>query len=91
MECCNICTLNHATDQHYDPEFAPLKVKGYRPLELTEAESNDVSFLWHTSRIETHNRHARLSYVFKWFRQRHTDVVCSDKALWLAIEQGVQL
>jgi hypothetical protein len=88
-ECCDICTLNHATDGHYI--VGPIKVKGFRKADLTNTEKADINVLWHLSRVESHNRHTRLSYVFKWFRKRHTDVDFSDKALWLAIDAETQL
>jgi hypothetical protein len=88
--CCDICTLNHATGQHFDKEFAPVKVKAFRRADLTDAEKADINLLWHLSRIESHGRHARMSYVVKWFRKRHqTDY--SDKALWLAVDEETQL
>lgn len=87
---CDICTLNHATDRHFDKEFAPVRVKAFRKAELTNAEKADINMLWHLSRVESHSRHTRMSYVAKWFRRRHvTDY--SDKALWLAIDEETQL
>ena len=90
-ECCDICTLNHRTDQHYERQFAPIKVKGYRPLDLTDAERNDINYLWHTSRIESHKRYTRMQYVAKWFERRHPEVKTSAKALWFTIEAEIEL
>lgn len=89
-DCCDICTLNHATDRHFDKEFAPVKVKGFRKAELTDAEKADINTLWHLSRVESRDRHARMSYVAKWFRKRH-ETGYSDKALWLAIDEETRL
>jgi hypothetical protein len=89
-DCCDICTLNHATDQHFDKEFAPVKVKAFYRAELTDMEKADINMLWHLSRVESHQRYERLRYVVRWFRRRHqTDY--SDKALWLAVEEETHL
>lgn len=90
-DCCDICTLNHKTDQHFDAEFAPVKVKMFRPLDLTGRERNYLTELWHLSRIESHGRHERMVYVAKWFKRKFPEAVTSDKALWLAIETETQL
>ena len=90
-ECCDVCTLNHATEQHFDAEFAPVKVKGFRPLDLTDTERNYITNLWHLSRVESRNRHTRMSYVAKWFKRKFPEAVTSDKALWLAIEDAIRL
>lgn len=86
--CCNICTLNHATGDHYG--IKPLKLKAFRRAELTDAEKGEINQLWHLSRVEGHGRYTRLSYVFRWFRRRHASDY-SDKALWLAIDEETQL
>lgn len=89
--CCDICTLGHETEQHYDPEFAPIKVRRFKSLDLTNAERGYITELWHLSRVESHERHTRMSYVAKWFKHRFPEAVTSDKALWLAIETETAL
>lgn len=81
---CTICTLNHQTEQHYDAEFAPLRVKRFQPVRLTDTERATVIDLWHLSRVESSSRWLRLAYVEKWFRRRHGNEY-SEKALWLAL------
>jgi len=88
-ECCDICTLNHATDDHYS--VGSIKVKAFRRADLTDAEKSYINELWHLSRVESYERHARMSYVAKWFRRKFADTDYSDKALWFAIDEETQL
>lgn len=88
-QCCDICTLNHATDDHYSVK--PIKVKAFRRADLTDAEKSYINELWHLSRVESRERHARMSYVAKWFRRKFTITDYSDKALWLAIGEETRL
>lgn len=86
--CCDICTLNHRTEDH--ATTMPIKVKGFRGAKLSDTEKADINTLWHLSRIESHRRYERMQYVAKWFRRRH-DTDYGDKALWLAIDEETQL
>jgi hypothetical protein len=84
-QCCDICTLNHATDDHYSA--GSVKVKAFRHADLTDAEKSYINELWHLSRVESYERHARLLYVAKWFKRKFTDTDYSNKAIWLAVDE----
>ena len=87
-QCCDICTLNHTTKDH--ASIKPIKVKAFRRADLTDTEKADINMLWHLSRVESRDRHTRMSYVARWFRRRHVTNY-SDKALWLAIDEETRL
>ena len=48
-----------------------IQVKAFE--EPTQAELKELSELWHTSKVHSHQRYDRMLYVARWFHKAHPE------------------
>ena len=69
MEICSICELNHPTNLHYSPEYAPVQIK---PMpNPTRHKVDTLIEYWHISKAHSNDRYERMQYTVRWFCKKY--------------------